>query len=71
MNKEKVSEEDITTFERKVIILAIADENGYYLFSFSKAFEPILRHVLHDKMTPLYLVICYVLTNKLLQNDRT
>ena len=27
---------------------------------FSKAFEPILRHVLRDKMTPLYLVICFV-----------
>ena len=27
------------------------------LLFFSKAFEPILRHVLHDKMTPLYLVI--------------
>ena len=27
---------------------------------FLKAFEPILRHVLRDKMTPLYLVICFV-----------
>ena len=32
---------------------AVADENGHNLFFFSKAFEPILQHVLHDKMTPL------------------
>ena len=29
-------------------------------FRFSKAFEPMLRRVLGDKMTPLYLVICFV-----------
>ena len=40
--------------------LAVADENGHDLFFFPKAFEPILRHVLHDKMTPLNLVICFV-----------
>ena len=30
------------------------------LLFFAKAFESILRHVLRDKMTPLYLVICSV-----------
>ena len=41
--------------------------------SFFKAFEPILRHVLCFKTTPLYLVICFVTCwhTKLLQNDRT
>ena len=40
--------------------LAVADKNGHDPSFFAKAFEPILRHVLRDKMTPLYLVICYV-----------
>ena len=39
--------------------LAVADKNGHDPF-FAKAFEPILRHILRDKMTPLYLVICFV-----------
>ena len=53
--------------------LAVADENGHDLFFFSKAFEPILRHKLRKKVTPLYLVICFVTCwhTKLLQNDRT
>ena len=40
--------------------LAIADKNGHNPSFFAKAFESILRHVLRDKMTPLYLVICSV-----------
>ena len=40
--------------------LAVAEENEHDLFFFAKAFEPILRHALHDKMTPLYLVICFL-----------
>ena len=50
-----------------------ADENGHKLFFFSKAFEPILRHELRDKMTPPYLGICFMTCwhTKLLQNDRT
>ena len=40
--------------------LAVADKNGHDPSIFAKAFEPILRHVLCDKMTPLYLVICFV-----------
>ena len=40
--------------------LAVADKNGHNPSIFAKAFEPILRHVLRDKMTPLYLVICSV-----------
>lgn len=43
MNKEKVSEDDITTFERKVIILAIADENGYDLFFFFEGIRTNLK----------------------------
>ena len=40
--------------------LAVADKNGHYPSFFAKAFEPILRHVLRDKMAPLYLVFCFV-----------
>ena len=40
--------------------LAVPDKNGHYPCFFAKAFEPILWHVLRDKMTPLYLVICFM-----------
>ena len=30
------------------------------LNDYAKAFEALLRHVLRDKMTPLYLEICFV-----------
>ena len=40
--------------------LAVADKNRHDRSIFAKAFKPILRHVLRDKMTPLYLVICFV-----------
>ena len=40
--------------------LAVADKNGHDSSFFVKAFESILRHVLRDKMTPQYLVICFV-----------
>ena len=44
------------------------------LLFFSKPFEPILRHVLRDKMTPLYIpcdLFHDMLIHKLLQNDTT
>ena len=40
--------------------LAVADKNGHDPSIFAKEFEAILRHVLRDKMTPLYLEICFV-----------
>ena len=41
--------------------LAVAHKSGHDPSIFAKAFEPpILRHVLRDKMTPLYLEICFV-----------
>ena len=40
--------------------LAVADKNGHDPSIFAKVFEPILRHVLRAKMTPLYLEICFV-----------
>ena len=40
--------------------LAVADKNGHDPSIFAKAFEAILRQVLRDKMTPLYLDICFV-----------
>ena len=51
--------------------LAIADKNGHNPSFFAKAFESILWHLLRDKMTPLYLVICSVTSYQLPQNDRT
>ena len=40
--------------------LAVANETGHNLFFFPKAFQPILRHLLRDKMTPRYLVMCFM-----------
>ena len=44
--------------------LAVADKNRHGPSIFAKAFEPNLRHVLHDKP-------CHLFCDKLPQNDRT